>query len=274
MDSETRYFSVPIRLLQGLISGKKPIQEFGHDVVHYSLYYHAKHSFYGDEGEGGGYNSIETQIKAAADFLHVKIGSIDNVIRNGEHLYNQYQKENYCGINTNIIWDYNNNNKTNYQIALLCAFCATRSIIGKGEYKKTNINMIVARMFGYNNYYEMVDDKPNITAKNVNKGIIELRKKEIAEREKYLKRYHYDKILSALEIKWGLKRYSDHVRGVFISYTLDYNTLANINEKSKKSAQINELKILKGKARIKSKERTAPLKDSTFKSKSSAFTTP
>lgn len=258
MVSKTRYFSVPIRLLRGLISGEKPIREFTSDVVNYSLYYHAKHSLYGDEGEGGGYNSMETQIKAASDFLHVKIGNIDAVIRKGEQLYNQSKKENYCGINTDIIWDYKNNNKTEYQIALLCAFCATRSIIGKGEYKKTNIKMIVARMFGYNNYPELVSDTPNITAKNVSKRILELRRKEIAEREKYLKRYQYDKILFDLEDKWGLKRYSDHIRGVFISYNLDYNALANINEKSKKSTRINELKKLKEQARIKSKRKTAP----------------
>jgi hypothetical protein len=258
MDSGTRYFSVPIRLLRGVISREKPIQEFGRDVVNYSLYYHAKHSFYGDEGEGGGYNSIETQIKAAADFLHVEIRNINNSISKGEQLYNQYQKENYCGINTNIIWDYINNPKTDYQIALLCAFCATRSIIGKGDYKKTNINMIVARMFGYNNYSELVADTPKITAKNIKKEIIELRKKELEEREKYLTRYHYNKILFDLEDKWGLKRYSDHVRGIFISYTLNHNALSNINEKSKKTTRINELKKLKEQARIQSKKRTAP----------------
>jgi hypothetical protein len=258
MDSETRYFSVPIRLLRGVISGEKPIQEFASDTIDYSLYYHAKHSFYGDEGVGGGYNSMETQIKSAADFLHVKIGNINSIISKGEQLYNQYRKENYCGINTDIIWDYINNPKTGYQKALFCAFCATRSIIGKSEYKKTNIDMIVARMFGYNNYPELIANTPNITAKNVKKEILELRRKEIAEREKYLKRYHYDKILFDLEDKWGLKRYSSHVRGVFISYTLDYNALANINEKSKKSTRISELKKQKEQARIKAKERTAP----------------
>ncbi|MDR0694141.1 MAG: hypothetical protein LBF81_02440, partial [Prevotellaceae bacterium] len=251
----TRYFSVPVRLLRGLISGEKPIKEFTSDVVDYSLYYHAKHSLYGEKGEKGGYNSIETQMRAAGKFLHVKIGNIDTVIHNGEGLYNQYQKENYCGINTNIIWDYKEHNKTDYQIALFCAFCATRSIIGKSEYKKTNIKMIVARMFGYNNYSEMVADTPNITAKNVNKRIIESRKKEIAEREKYLTRYHYDKILSDLEIKWGLKRYSDHTRGMLISYILDYGKLAEINESSKKIVQIVRLKELKEQARIKAKQK-------------------
>ena len=54
MANNVKYFTVPIGLLRGLISGRKDIKDFVQDVVRYSLYYHAVHLPYShdDEDEG------------------------------------------------------------------------------------------------------------------------------------------------------------------------------------------------------------------------------
>lgn len=256
--SDVKYFIVPISLLRGLISAEKGIKEFVQEVVKYSLYYHAIHSPYGEEGEYGGYNTIETQIKAAAYFLNVKIGGINNTIEKGKLLYDKfYEKDVFCMINTEVLWKYHNEIKTAYQIALFCGFCATRSIIGDSQCKKTNKGMIIARMFGYKNQAELIANTPKVTAKNISKKEIEQRKEEIEQRNKYATRYHFDKIMLDLECDWGLKRYSDHIRGMFISYSLGFNELAKINEKSKKTNKLNDLKEAKRQARENAKI-TAP----------------
>lgn len=165
MASQTKYFTVPIRLLRGLISGEKDIEDCMNDIIRYSTYCHAIRLPYSidDEDEGIEANKMETQIKAGASFLNVRLGHIPTAIREGKRLYDEYYKQGpYCGVNTEIIWDYRDNPKTPYQIAVFCAFCATRSIIGKGKYKKTNRGLIAARMFGYTSTAEMSNDTPQI----------------------------------------------------------------------------------------------------------------
>ena len=260
MTDDTKYFTVPIGLMKGLISGSRDIKDFVCDVVYYSVYCHAMRLPYSQDNEydsiGG--NKMVTQIKAAADFLNVSIGDIKKALVDGKWLYDKYHKQgNYCGVNTDIIWDYGNNPKTTYQIAVLCAFCATRSIIGKGKYKKTNRDMITARMFGYSNKAEMIANTPKLTARNILKEEREIREREISERNKYQTRYHSDKVLTELELSWGLKRYADHIRGMYISYDTDLFTLAKICENSKKSVKIDALKETKRQAKLAAKT-TAP----------------
>lgn len=253
MEGNTKYFTVPIGMLKGLISGERDMMECASDIVRYSLYYHAVRLPFMAEG-----NEITTQLKAAAKFLNVRIGSIEEALRVGKALYEKYHRKGaYCGVNTEIVWQYYNGPKTPYQIAQFCAFCATRSIIGKGEYKKTNRNLIAARMFGYTNKEEMQNNTPDLTVKNISKKVRAIREKEIEERSKYQTRYHSDKILTDLELNWGLKRYADHIRGMYISYSMDLAELAKICEQSKKSVRLDALKEAKRLARLSAKS-TAP----------------
>ena len=63
MANNVKYFTVPIGLLRGLISGRKDIKDFVQDVVRYSLYYHAVHLPYShdDEDEGIEANKMTNQ---------------------------------------------------------------------------------------------------------------------------------------------------------------------------------------------------------------------
>lgn len=253
MKENTKYFTVPIGMLKGLISGERDMMECASDIIDYSLYYHAVRLPFTSEC-----NEITTQLKASAEFFNVRLPSIEAVLRSGKALYEKYHRKGaYCGVNTEIVWQYHDSPKTPYQIAQFCAFCATRSIIGKGEYKKTNRDLITARMFGYTNKEEMQNNIPNLAVKNISKKIRVIREKEIEERNKYQTRYHSDKILTDLELNWGLKRYADHIRGMYISYSMDLTELAKICEQSKKSVRLDALKEAKRLARLSAKS-TAP----------------
>ena len=229
------------------------------EIIDYSIYCHAVRLPYSsdDEDEGIVANKMETQIKAGAHFLNVKLGSVQACLREGELLYNKYHKQgSYCGVNTQIIWDYYKNPKTPYQTALFCAFCATRSIIGKAAYKRTNKKLIIARMFGYSTFNDFEKDAPIMNVRNISKEEKE-RRMIVAEcRQKYCNRYHIDKILTDLELYWGLKRYADHIRGMYISYEYNLITLAKICENSKRTVKINALKEEKRQAKLAAQDTT------------------
>lgn len=95
-----------------------------------------------------------------------------------------------------------------------------------------------------------------MTARNISKKERAIRDKEIAERDKYLTRYHSDKILTELELSWGLKRYAYHIKGMYISYTMDLAGLAKVCEQSKKSVKVNALKEAKRQAKLAAKNTT------------------
>jgi hypothetical protein len=257
MVSSTKYFNVPIPLLKGVLTGEKEIGDFTQEVVRYSLYRHAKHLPYSDDPNAVEPNKISTQIKAAASFLNVNIGNIDRSISEGRDLFSQHgDKGTFCGINATILWDYNDNPKTERQIAQLCAFCATKSIIGKAAYKRTNKKLIVARMFGYSTFADFEKDAPALTARNISKEARTIREVAAERRRKYCDRYHIDKILTDLECDWGLKRYADHIRGMYISYESDLATLAQVCEDSKRSVKVDALKEAKRQAKLAAQSTT------------------
>ena len=64
--------------------------------------------------------------------------------------------------------------------------------------------------------------------------------------QKYSMRYHIDNVLLELQTNWGLKLYSDHSRGFYLSFTKSLEELAVINIESKS----------KSKSKILSQERT------------------
>ena len=251
MATQSKYFTVPIPLIRGILTGEKDLKESIQEIVNYSLYSHTKYLPYGieDEDDEESANSPITQIKSSASFLNVKLGNAEHTIKKGSILFDKFYKQSsYCGIRTDIIWDYSNNPKTERQIAQFCAFCATRSILGKGSHKKTNTKLIIARMFGYNTIDEFNTDAPKM-AKNISQAERLQRLHTLECRGKYSKRYHIDKILTDLEIGWGLKRYADHVRGMYISYEYSLQALAKLCEENKRSVQEDRLKQAKRKAK-------------------------
>lgn len=148
-----------------------------------------------------------------------------------ENLYYKYgEKTPAVGLATKIVWDYYQNPKTEFQIMVLCAFCAVRSILGKKRFCKTNNALIIERMFGYCK----TNPKPTYTT---------------AIFKKYSKRHHIDKVMKELELSWGLKNYSNHIRGFYLSFKASLPELARHCEQQKKKTKLNQLKVAKQKAK-------------------------
>lgn len=58
--------------------------------------------------------------------------------------------------------------------------------------------------------------------------------------QKYSIRYHIDNVLLELQTNWGLKLYSDHSRGFYLSFTKSLEELAviSIEDKAKSKTKI------------------------------------
>lgn len=67
--------------------------------------------------------------------------------------------------------------------------------------------------------------------------------------KKYSMRYHIDNVLLELQMNWGLKLYSDHSRGFYLSFTKSLEELAIISIKSKTKSKSKILSQEKAKAK-------------------------
>ena len=167
----------------------------------------------------------------SAKFLHIIPGNLKRDLSEAQILLNKLKGRNYplIGIKTKMVFDYQNNPKTEDEWINLCVFLAIRSILGNKPYCKTNKAMIHARMFGYNK----PDDLPN---------------KLNPLQEKFKKRYPMDKVLDELEINWHLKRLWNHNRGFYLSFDLSLKELAEISEDNKFNKKKHNLRLEKQKA--------------------------
>lgn len=100
--SDKKFFTVPIGLLRGLLIGEKTPSNCVQQFVDYSLYRHAVSLPYSDE------NDMISQLKAAADYLYVKVSDYNHTKTNGGALYKEYRNRPFCLISTTLAWDYNN----------------------------------------------------------------------------------------------------------------------------------------------------------------------
>lgn len=67
--------------------------------------------------------------------------------------------------------------------------------------------------------------------------------------QKYSMRYHIDNVLLELQTNWGLKLYSDHSRGFYLSFTKSLEELAVISIKSKSKSKAKRLSQERAKAK-------------------------
>jgi hypothetical protein len=158
-------------------------------------------------------------MKKAAEYYDIVLGDAQRAFNNGYALYSEYgSKIAKASIDKDIVFDFYRSKKTEFEIAVFCAFCATKSILGAKTYCKTNKVLIHARMFGLNNAAPLKEGKNKI-------------------QEKYFKRYNFDRLMKELQFNWDLRLISNHCRGFYISYELGIQDLAIISEKAKKKTR-------------------------------------
>lgn len=217
MSKDSKYFNYPICLHKGLFFSPFDALDnmFDFAIVAYA------ESLNGTRKE---------RLKYAEKKFEVTFGNYEKVYQNGLILQNYTHPMPFVGINKEIWFDYYKNidDKTEYQIALLAAHQAIKSILGQKTTTKTNKQMILARMFGFASPKEI--------------------KKPSELMQKYSQRYWMDKLITDLELNWNLKTFSNHLRGMYVSYDLEYTDLARISEASKQSAKVKNLKALKKQA--------------------------
>lgn len=180
--------------------------------------------------------SEEKCYKDALKFLGITQGNIPAAIRNAKSVLSK-MPTNYpiTGIEKDMLFDYYKNEKSDYEKICLGAFLGIRSIIGSKPFCKTNKAMIHARMFGYS------------TVKDLSAELTAI------ERQ-YQIRWHMDKVLLDLQESWFLKLFSDHQRGMYVSFDLSLNDLAVKSEASKQRTKTQQFKEAKRKAIQSAKE--------------------
>ena len=132
-------------------------------------------------------------------------------------------------IKKNTLFEYRDNDKTEFELMQLACYIGIRSIIGKKSYCKTNKKMILCRAFGYSSNKNLPEVMPDLYYK-------------------YSNRYHIDKVLKSLEFNtWNLHFYSSQMRGLYVGVKnkISLETLvlnAETNKQKNKIQQLNRAK--------------------------------
>lgn len=164
---------------------------------------------------------VGSLLKRGIDIESIKrelnIGEINERNRElAEYLYkNAPENSPFTGMMQETLWDYWKNTKTDFENACLLAYLAMKSIIGKSGCKKTTNIFIWSRMAGNEQAVKDVGDLP-------------------VELQRFFTRYQFDKIKLHLE-DWHLSYYSNHTRGLYISFRLSKKELVKYAEDRKRT---------------------------------------
>ncbi len=132
-------------------------------------------------------------------------------------------------VNKNQLFEFRDNDKTEFELMQFAVNIAIRSIIGERSYSKTNKQLILCRAFGYNTIKHLPESMPEVY-------------------RKYSNRYHIDKVLQRLEVdNWNLIFYGRNIRGIYIGIKkrISLEKLIEVAEKKKYKTRIEELKATK-----------------------------
>jgi hypothetical protein len=215
------YLNFPVTLLQNAFAN---ISDVMNNVLRYAGYAHTLNLQF---------NSDESKMLAAGKFFGITWGNALRAYNEGEDIYNSLPPNlPMTGINKDVLFDFYKNHKTNDEIAVLLAYLAIKSIIGKKPYDKCTDNYLIARMGGYRKIEDMPDPLPDPL-------------------RQYNTVYRKRKIKKALQLDWNVNYYSYHTRGFYVSidnkFTLDKLVLEA--EKRRKATKEKQLKQKKEDAR-------------------------
>jgi hypothetical protein len=199
MNKKAVYMNFPITVLKGAF---KDIRGTIEKIMYYAIYKHSLMYDFGDEAKN---------MKASADFYRVGLSDIETSIRYGREIYESIKKDTpSVSIDIEMLCSYYNTPKTEAE-----------SILGNKAYTKTNKSLISARMFGMAGSALANTQEQDYSTEQLMK--------------KYSKRYHMDNILLELQTNYGLKLYSSHSRGFYLSFSKTIDDLTVISTESKLS---------------------------------------
>jgi len=212
-DKKPEYFNFPICLLKDAILDIKPVM---YDIAYYIVYQKSTTFKSGNNKQ---------KINEAAKYFGIEIFrienlSIANIQKRGKLLIDSIpEKTPTTGIKIKIWYDFLVNDKSDFEVVVLLAFLAIKSILGKSPKCKTNIDFLFSRMSG------------EAKGGNISELLI-----------KYSTRRHFQKIINKLKLDWSLTYYSYHTTGFYVSFELDYNQLCLYAESRKNSNRLKKIK--------------------------------
>lgn len=170
------------------------------------------------------------QIHKTANFLNVKLGSMDKTLSSYEAAQkllidheNRFGKEPQPGIKTTFLFDLRDkkNEKDN---ELLCAYIAIRSILGKNTLYGTNKSVILMRMIGAKSNDALEEHLKNPKLKEIY--------------DKYSKRRRFNTLLEQLIKRGFLKSKLYHSRRIYVSHEIGFKELPAAIIQTKKKYDI------------------------------------
>lgn len=213
---EHRYFTFPVELLRGAFSD---IEGVCSDIISYAVYI----------------TSLQLNSGSMAmEFygLPKQRDAYDKIAERGRVLHDSFHRPALASVKTDIVFEFRDNQKTEFEIAVFTCFCGLRSIIGTKPCVKTNNAYLIARMFGFKSVeeFEQCEPKPPYYQKHFS----------TAQSIRY---QLTEKIINnELEPAWGLAYYSSHMRGFYASFDIGIKKLAKYAKDNRKSVRLKKFK--------------------------------
>ncbi|RYY51428.1 MAG: hypothetical protein EOO06_00050 [Chitinophagaceae bacterium] len=190
----------PIALLRGSL---RDINSCLDDIIFYNVYLLAR--------PRQGQATDAQNFTEAARLLGISSNDPQAAYLKAQDMFVQYRTSPFAGISMELLKKYYNKPVAEFDVACLLGYIALRSILLDRPWHKTTKAEIYARMTG----------RTSLPSKE-------------RSGERYLKRYHMDRLLRALEAGWGLHTFSHQTMGLYFGFEqTSLQELALINEAHK-----------------------------------------
>jgi hypothetical protein len=149
------------------------------------------------------------------------------------------EKEVYTMCNKELLFQFRDNEKTEFELAQFACYLALRSILGKKPYIRTNKQHIHARMFGYASVKQLPERLPETIEPFFNK---------------FKTRRRMERLLLAMQEYWNILIYwpiGTHGFYVADGSKITLESLIEAAEKNKRKNIIQDLKMEKERLRKK-----------------------
>ncbi len=217
--SKPRYVTIPITLLKNI---HKDHSETISQMFDYAIYDRMIKEF-SDMDEDD--LSID-EIKFSLQYFNLNENRLESRLQDGKEIYHKHRSDPNASISIQLLLKFQEE-KTEFELMVFSFYCAIRSMIGTKPYYKGTDDFWILRAFGYSSKEDFENNKTTSQHRDL-----------IA---KYSMRYHKDKIKKVLQNEWYLIYYSNHVRGYYVSFKMDFKTLVNIAEDKKDLSKQKEL---------------------------------
>lgn len=166
------------------------------------------------------------EIVFSLNYFHLNANRLESRLQDGKELYHKHKSDPNASITIELLLKFQEE-KTEFELMAFSFFCAIRSMIGTKQYFKGTDDYWILRAFGYS------------SNEDFEKGVMTSQHRDLIA--KYSLRYHKDKIKKVLQNEWFLIYYSNHVRGYYVSFKMDFKSLVNIAEDKKDLFKQKEL---------------------------------